>query len=91
MLRIALLAISLGAVGCESGGDTDQSSTRSTSDFPANGSAMGSAASTVTRTPAQPVKQGTSDTSTNSGTYNTGRSTTQTNASTREQPGNPTP
>jgi hypothetical protein len=83
MLRIVLLTTAL--LGCEVGGDTDQTTLLSTSDYPPNGSEKGVSPPTV-RAPVPQIKRGTSDTSTSSGTYNTGRSTTATYAKQRTQP-----
>ena len=74
------MIVLLFAAACGRGGesDTDQSTGRTTSDYPPNGSAKGFAGHSASAP--TPVAQGTSDTSTNSGTYNTGRSTTKTRA-----------
>ncbi len=90
MLRIALFTTALALLGCDVDGDTDQTTTLTTSDYPPNGSAKGVATSAV-KTPMPQIKQGTSDTSTSSGTYNTGRSTTATYARTRTLPNSAPP
>lgn len=78
MLRIVWLTAAL-ALGCEGGGDSDQSTTRSTSDYPPNAEDKG-VSQPAGKMPMPQIERGTSDTSTSSGTYNTGRSTTATYA-----------